>query len=301
MPSVYTPDATNAAQPADSDYAYLIAAEMRTLKSYLASQLSNIAAIPSVAQTVLAGPVDSNGFAAFGGSTGSTTVTASGTLKAAVSAGLETNYIGTIANPSWTGLATNGTMYLYLDITSGGVVTTGSSVLAPAYQFGGTYSIATGQYTFNIQEMVMKVGNGTTATQVTRVFVGEVTVAAGVVSTITWYALKGQYQSPDTAWPAAATAVSLSHNIGALTISSPIVQAVCQTTDAGYAVGDIIIPHTQSAASYSSSIIPWKTAKTCGFTTGATAAINLINKSTGVEVAGVGANWKYRVILTRGW
>lgn len=33
MPSVYTPDATNAAQPADSDFAYIIAAEMRALKS----------------------------------------------------------------------------------------------------------------------------------------------------------------------------------------------------------------------------------------------------------------------------
>lgn len=37
MPSIYTPDATNATQPADTDYARLIAAEMRTLKSYIQS------------------------------------------------------------------------------------------------------------------------------------------------------------------------------------------------------------------------------------------------------------------------
>jgi len=47
MPSVYTPDATNPLQPADTDYAYLQASEMRTLKQYIQTQLG-----------VLAGPVN---------------------------------------------------------------------------------------------------------------------------------------------------------------------------------------------------------------------------------------------------
>jgi hypothetical protein len=42
MASIYTPDATNTAQPADTDYAYLAAAELRTLKAYLAAQLAGL-------------------------------------------------------------------------------------------------------------------------------------------------------------------------------------------------------------------------------------------------------------------
>lgn len=47
MPSIYTPDPTNPLQPADTDYAYLQAAEMRALKQYLQTQLG-----------VLGGPIN---------------------------------------------------------------------------------------------------------------------------------------------------------------------------------------------------------------------------------------------------
>lgn len=43
MPSIYTPDATNGAQPADTDYVLMAAAELRTLKSYLQTQLAALA------------------------------------------------------------------------------------------------------------------------------------------------------------------------------------------------------------------------------------------------------------------
>jgi len=39
MPSVYTPDATNTTQPALTDYAYILAEEVRTLKSYIQSTI----------------------------------------------------------------------------------------------------------------------------------------------------------------------------------------------------------------------------------------------------------------------
>ena len=42
MPSIYTPDPTNTAQPADSDYAYLQAGELRAIKQYLAAQLTGL-------------------------------------------------------------------------------------------------------------------------------------------------------------------------------------------------------------------------------------------------------------------
>jgi hypothetical protein len=175
--------------------------------------IQSSAAPPVVRQTVLSGPVDTNGLAAFGGSTGSATVTATATLKASAASGGDLNYTGSIVNPSWTGLSTNGTMYVYLDITVGGVVTAVSTALQPIYQWGGTPSIVNGQHTFNIQEMKMYTGNGTTAPQVFRVFVGEVTVAGGVVSAITWYALMAR-SARYFASPVASTNYYITHNIG---------------------------------------------------------------------------------------
>lgn len=169
-------------------------------------------------QSVLSGPVDSSGLPAFGGSTGSTTVTTSGTLVATAANGYgatgAVDRVGVISNPSWTGLSTNGTMYLYLDIAANGTCTPGSTTLAPVYQEGGTYSTTNGQFTFNTSEMVGKVGDGSAANQTYRVFVGQVTVSGNVVSAIAWYALRGRYESPWFA-VAASTAYARSHNLGA--------------------------------------------------------------------------------------
>lgn len=190
---------------------------------------------PPVRQTVLNGPVDTNGLPSFGGSTGGTTVTASGTLTATASNGTS-DRTGSIVNPSWTGLSTNGTMYLYLDIASNGTCTTGSTTLLPTYRFGGADVVTAGQHTFNKQEMQMKVGNGSTASQVWRVFVGEVTVSGGLVTAIAWYALMGRYERTQT-MPAANTPLSFSHNLGAKPDIWKMVW-VCGTAQAGLAVGD---------------------------------------------------------------
>lgn len=176
---------------------------------------STTVAVP-VRQTVLSGPVDSNGQAAFGGSTGGTTVTMTGTLIATAANGFGSSgavdVVGSGTNLSWTGLSTNGTMYLYVDV-SGGALTPGSTTLAPVYQHGGTYSTTSGQFTFGTQEMVGKVGNGSSAVQTNRVFVGEVTVAGSVVTAITWYALQGRYQGSATL-PANGSTAVFSHNVG---------------------------------------------------------------------------------------
>ena len=115
-----------------------------------------------VRQTVLSGPVDTNGFAAFGGATGGTTVTVAGTLVM-TAANSNTNRTGTKINPSWTGLSTNGTMYLYADVNADGTITEGVGTLAPIYQFGGTPATTSGQFTYNIQQAQGFIGNGTTA------------------------------------------------------------------------------------------------------------------------------------------
>jgi len=174
-------------------------------------------------QTVLAAAVDSSGFTALGGSTGSTTLTTTAisvSVPFVVTAANSFNLQGAVnvmgmstSNLTWTGLSTNGTMYLYVDIGSDGTVTTGSGTLAPVYQFGGTYSTTSGQFTFNIQEMVGKVGNGSSAVQTHRVYVGEVTVSGNVVAAIVWYALMRRYEIESSALAINTTYVH-NHNLG---------------------------------------------------------------------------------------
>lgn len=201
----------------------------------------------TVRQTVELGTVDSNGFAAFGGSTGSTTVTTATTLYLNAANGM-VNRRGSITNPSWTGLSTNGTMYAYLDIAADGTCTTGSTTLAPVYQFGGTYSTTSNQFTFNIQEMTGKVGNGSTAAQTYRVFVGEVTVASGVVTAITWYALMGRYKKSAQALTIGMN-VSMAHNIGTADVNGYLI-----VTDTGNSNARIYRSFTSSFDSLSRGI-----------------------------------------------
>jgi hypothetical protein len=210
----------------------------KTLISSLISLFySDVSRAVPVRQTVLNGTVDSSGLPSFGGATGATTVTTSTTLTATAANGT-VNRTGSIVNPSWTGLSTNGIMYLYLDIDAAGVCTPGSTTLAPNYRWGGADVTTNNQFTFNIQEMTGKVGNGSAAVQTYRVFIGEVLVAAGVVSTITWYALMGRYDSDFTATlPAAGTLTSKNHNIGVADVDAFFVME-CTTIDLGYAVGD---------------------------------------------------------------
>lgn len=251
-----------------------------------------------VRQTVLVGPVDSSGFSAFGGSTGSTTVTASGTLIATAANG-SSNRTGSITNPSWTGLSTNGTMYLYLDVNADGTCTTGSATLAPTYQWGGTYSTTSGQFTFNIQEMTGKVGNGSTAAQTYRVFVGEVTVSGGVTTVITWYALMGRYDSGFTATlPAAATKTSKNHNIGASEILSTLI-IECTTGEAGYSIGDRVLAGIHGSDGSVRPTPVGSTRLTTWFTTPSTTAFVVLNATTGASATLTAANWKYKLVCAR--
>jgi hypothetical protein len=257
---------------------------------------------PPVRQTVLSGPVDTNGLAAFGGSTGSTTVTAAGTLTATASNGVAGDRTGSIVNPSWAGLSTNGSMFLYLDIAANGTCTTGSTTLAPTYRWGGADVTTNNQFTFNIQEMVGKVGNGATAAQTYRVFVGEVTVAGAVVTAITWYALMGRYDSGLTATlPAAGVAISRNSFIGVADQNAQLILQ-CTTADGNYAVGDRI---TSSLGYYSASALaetgPWTTRNTVGFTTAANTPFVLTNKTTGNNAVLAAASWSYKLITQRTW
>jgi hypothetical protein len=209
--------------------------------NYRSTQVQAAKVPASVRQTVLSGPVDANGLPNFGGATGGTALTAAATLLLAAATGFDADggqidVLGSIENPQWTGLNTNGKHYLYLDIAADGTCTPGHSTLAPIYQFGGTYSTTNDQFTFDFQEMIGKVGTGSAANQTARVFVGQVQVSSGVIAGITWYALRGQYYSAGVT-PTNATTHVVNHNIGAAQLQIVAVFE-CQSADVGFAVGD---------------------------------------------------------------
>ena len=256
-------------------------------------------------QTVISGPVDSSGLAAFGGSTGSTTVTMSGTLVATAANGFGVagalDVVGSGTNLSWTGLSTNGTMYLYVDVASG-VLTPGSTTLAPTYQWGGTYSTTNGQNTYNIQEGVMKAGNGSAANAVTRVFVGQVTVAGGVVTAITWYALNGRFISTDTAITA-ATRQAFSHNIGTMVGLRVEAFLVNQSAEQGYTAGMIVPAYTNGDANaVGTPAGTIEDALTASITPGSNAtSFSVTHRTAGTRQAATNANWKTRLHVFREW
>lgn len=258
-----------------------------------------------VRQTVLSGPVDSDGLSSFGGSTGSSTVTASGTLIATAANGFgsagDVNTVCSITNPSWTGLTTTGNYYLYLD-TSSSTCTTGSTTLAPTYQWGGTYSTTNGQFTFNIQEMVGKLGNGSTATQSNLVFVGEVAVSGAVTTSITWYQLLGRYTSPDTAVQGTATKQSFNHNLGLTVGVTAQAWLVNQSAELGYTTGMLVpmLAQVGGAASFAPEPII-ESRLVVSTMNGSTFQFSVVNLSSGGVGSITAANWKQRIILRRSW
>lgn len=263
------------------------------------------ATMDTVRQTVLSGPVDSSGLASFGGSTGSTTVTMSGDLVVSAAQGFDAwgrnDWIGKGANMSWTGLSTNGTMYLYVDVVpayTGGTLTAGTGTLQPQYQWGGSYSGTAGQFTFNIQEMIGKVGGAAAK----RVYVGEVTVAGGVVTAIIWYQPKGKYES---AWvgpnlPSTNVKTSKSHNLG---VEPKIVEMVLQntSTELGFAVGDQLNSSHFLTSDGTMRAMPIAANRLTMFSqTGNTAAFVAVNAS-GAGAALDITKWKYKMTAERGW
>jgi len=261
-----------------------------------------------VRQTVMSGPVDTNGFSAFGGSTGSATVTASGTLLVTAANGFDVtgqvNRIGLISNPAWSSLSTNGTMYLYLDIAADGTCTPGAGTLAPTYRNGGADVTTNGQFTFNIGEMVGKVGNGSAAVQTYRVYVGQVTVASNVVSAINWYALNGRYRSATiAALTAAATTTSFTHNLG---ISMDVKLAVymrCIVNDANWLVGHVTVPSINTGTNIVTTAVPYLfDTVSGGFISGATSTgWNVANRTTGAITSPTAASWQWWVTMIRDW
>lgn len=275
--------------------------------------LSTTTQAPPVRQTVLAAAVDSSGLANFisigtglSVNIAATSVNIILTAANGFSAAGATDRIGSIsADTTISGLTASNTNYLYADIASNGAVTLGKTILAPVYQVGGTYSTTNGQYTFNTQQMIGKVGNGSTADQTYRVFIGEAVTNGTNVTSVVNYALMGRYYSPFTnTLPGASTATAFSHNIGTNLITGmPILVIECTVTDNGYAVGDRVMLPAGFSSTGGDQVFNYvlTSRNTIQFSTPNTSGFRIMPKSGGLSVALTQADWKYAMIVPRGW
>ena len=278
-------------------------------KDITVAGLIDIPAQVPVRQTVLQGPVDTSGLPTFLPATsGSLSITSqnvsTGTNALVVTAANgstssgDANYVySNTANLTWSGLTGSTTCYLYVNASTGA---TGFTTLAPIYQWGGTPAVTNGQATYNLQQGLMYLGNGSTAPATPIVFVGEAVTAAGSVTSTVAYAYRGKYDSGFTATlPSAGATVSKNHNIGTQPeIGNMIIE--CTTTDAGYAVGDRIVSGATGGTS-SGYVAPTlaMTRNAVSFTAVSSSPWFLAAKSGGVATNLTLASWKYKFIATR--
>lgn len=274
---------------------------------------ASIALAPSpIRQAVTAGPITSTGAANLGGATGNTWISCSGvsasyplivTAAAGWSAvnGLPIDIRGITTAPiSWIGLTTNGTMYLYVNVSESGVISTGSTTIPPVYQDGGASSTIASAHTYNIKEGVMRVGTGGSSTPVTRVFIGEVTVASGVVADITWYAYNGAYAGAWTAiLPAANSLTTVTHALGLIPLDWAL-EARCDTTDLTFSVGEIVqnLYGLNAANDKTNGVAMIFTRKTARFNAPASTSATWMVQEGSVLTR---TRWSYRVTASRGW
>lgn len=200
-----------------------------------------------VRQTVQGGPIDASGYPDFLPATDADlslvtqNISASNPFVVCASQGfgLGSDRIG-VSTANLTFTCQNGTNYLYVDVSSAGVITTGTTLTAPVY----SKSLATGTNTFNYTTMTMY-SSGTT--KAWRVFVGEAIAAAGAVTSTTAYAYNGVYES-DQYGLAVSSSYTVNHNVGCVNVADTVF--VCISTDGSYAVGvEIEAPEMMSDGS----------------------------------------------------
>lgn len=205
------------------------------------------------------------------------------------------------SNQSWA-LSGDGTWYLYFDIAADGTPTPGFTATAPIYD--STTSITNGNWVFNPATMIGTLGNGTSYTQVYRVYVGEAEILAGQISDASWYAPNGYMETDWTnTLPNASTAISLNHLLGMHAYTGLLILD-CLTTDGGYAVGDRLISGYLTgvyASSLDIDIQVWTDRKSMGFSTNAGNQWAIKSKSAAGNTALTAANWRYKLVAGRGW
>jgi hypothetical protein len=142
------------------------------------------------------------------------------------------------SNLTWTGLTASSNCYLYVDVSASGALTTGHTVTAPTYSHTAAPSTTNGAHVFNVASMKMTAGNGTTAPQVWRVFVGEAITSGSAVTGTICYAYNGRAVSSDLSFSAGGF-MPLTHNLGC-SLYNYRVFVVFTSAEYGYVVGEEI-------------------------------------------------------------
>jgi hypothetical protein len=107
------------------------------------------------------------------------------------------------------------TNFLWVDVGTNGVLTTGRTLLPPIYTQGSTPPTTANQFTYNLTEAKGYYGNGSTAPQTYKVFVGEVQASTATITSTVAYTPGGYFDSGDIT-VAINTTYSRNHNIGTL-------------------------------------------------------------------------------------
>jgi hypothetical protein len=196
-----------------------------------------------VRQTVLAGAVDSSGFAAQLSAVSSLlAITELATTTPTITAWANgydeygnVDYIQKLTadvTSAWSGLTASSTLYLYKERNaSTGTVTYGFTTLAPIYQGYAPSSPATNQYWFDTVRFVGQYWNGSAWVTVQRVFVGECVTGTSSVTSVICYAYKGVYDSGWFAVASSNTSYVKSHNIGIIPLTAESFASNNGTTD----------------------------------------------------------------------
>lgn len=195
-------------------------------------------------------------------------------------------------NLSWT-LPANTLSFLYVTVGVDGSLTPGNTSLAPIYQFYGNPASSTeqtlDQSVFNIQDMSMKVGTGTSTIQSYRVFVGEASSNDSMIIAANSYAYMGRF-SGTSANIAGGNSYPIDHNLGLIPYQADIF-LINEVPELGYSKGDITKPidGLQGPAVNRLTI-----------RSRAASSINVVSFISGTSPITFG-NWRIRVVLNRGW
>jgi hypothetical protein len=274
---------------------------------HIAGTVMHVGSPFGVRQTVAFAPVTSAGVADFLPATSvnlnltSQNVTSTAPFVVEASNGPVSRVGSSTANLTWTSLTASQTNYLYVDVGADGTLTTGFTILAPVYQQGGTYSTTSGQFTFNIGEMVAKVGNGSVAAQAYRVFVGEAVCSGSAVTSTVMYALRGRFTSTNQSISGVGTSIAATHSLGTPNARGAF-KIINITTDLNFAVGDQVEAPAMSDGTFMRPVTLNLTRSTVDFRVfSTTGTFQIANKTTGAPAAITAAKWNVIFEVMRGW
>lgn len=181
----------------------------------------NVVWVP-VRQTVLSGRVDTTASNrpgnALSGSSLTVTLNASSSdvCRFTIADGFGSNgqqdYVGEFTSNQTLTVAASTTSYVYVNRSTVGALSLGSSALTPSYGVVAPSSPSTDQHWFDLLEFKMKRWSGSAWVAMQRVFVGECTATTSITSTTT-YAYMGCYVSEWRSMNGGTTS-NFNHNLG---------------------------------------------------------------------------------------